>query len=221
MPEQSSADAAIRAAQELIHALKHPEPATPFQRLSNEHLQALQDLADIFASAAPRVEAGNPNNPYSNKQDLKTTTPSHTTTGTSYPLVQSHAPKLDKLPMLSTPSRVHPYLIHNFLPNSKKSKRNNPTNIQLSLPEAQHITKPNTKTLHYKTFSSNLPLTPLGTNLLSLSPIQKPGEALEYKELLTHSNDPSFANNGKNLQQTNLVASHKESKDVSNTPMHH
>jgi hypothetical protein len=30
MPEQSSADAAIRAAQELIHALKHPEPATPF-----------------------------------------------------------------------------------------------------------------------------------------------------------------------------------------------
>jgi hypothetical protein len=44
MPEQSSADAAIRAAQELIHALKHPEPATPFQRLSNEHLQALENL---------------------------------------------------------------------------------------------------------------------------------------------------------------------------------
>jgi hypothetical protein len=32
MPEQSSADAAIRAAQELIHALKHPEPATPFPK---------------------------------------------------------------------------------------------------------------------------------------------------------------------------------------------
>jgi hypothetical protein len=49
MPEQSSADAAIRAAQELIHALKHPEPATPFQKLSNEHLDALEKLADIFA----------------------------------------------------------------------------------------------------------------------------------------------------------------------------
>jgi hypothetical protein len=41
---------------------KHPEPATPFQKLSNEHLQALEKLADIFAGAAPRVEAGrNPN----------------------------------------------------------------------------------------------------------------------------------------------------------------
>jgi hypothetical protein len=48
MPKQSSADAAIRAAQELIHALKHPAPATPFQSLSNQHLQSLEQLADIL-----------------------------------------------------------------------------------------------------------------------------------------------------------------------------
>lgn len=70
MPALSSADRAIRAANELIHALKTPHPATPLAPLGTEQLQALEQLSEIFRTAAPRVESG---------QDArKATTPEHT-----------------------------------------------------------------------------------------------------------------------------------------------
>jgi hypothetical protein len=49
MPTTSSADAARDAATALTHALLHPSPATPFATIGNTELQALQQLAKIFA----------------------------------------------------------------------------------------------------------------------------------------------------------------------------
>ena len=50
MPKTSSADAASHAARDLIKALQNPSPASPLS-LKNDHLQALQTLAEIFDTA--------------------------------------------------------------------------------------------------------------------------------------------------------------------------
>jgi hypothetical protein len=61
MPRTSSADAATKAASNLIHALQNPAPAAPFAGLGNRQQQALEQLANIFANsvsttpASPRV----------------------------------------------------------------------------------------------------------------------------------------------------------------------
>ena len=66
LPRTSSADAATAAAQDLIHALKHPHAASPLSPLADEHQSALRQLATIFNSAAPspapvpRVEHATP-----------------------------------------------------------------------------------------------------------------------------------------------------------------
>jgi hypothetical protein len=61
MPRTSSADAATKAASNLIHALQNPAPAAPFAALGDRQQQALEQLANIFANsvsttpASPRV----------------------------------------------------------------------------------------------------------------------------------------------------------------------
>jgi len=55
MPKLSSADAALKAAIDLIAALKHPHPAAPFAPLGDTKMNALEQLADIFSDALPRV----------------------------------------------------------------------------------------------------------------------------------------------------------------------
>jgi hypothetical protein len=60
MPKLSSADAAIRAAKDLIHALQKPHPAAPFSQLGNPQMEALNELAGIFYDALPRVEEKKP-----------------------------------------------------------------------------------------------------------------------------------------------------------------
>jgi hypothetical protein len=67
MPQTNSANKAAAAARrDLIHALQHPAPASPFAGLDPNQLSALQDLAQIFDSTAdlrvsraapPRVDA--------------------------------------------------------------------------------------------------------------------------------------------------------------------
>jgi hypothetical protein len=52
MPQTSSADYASLAARDLIHALLHPAPAAPFAQLGSAQSEALQQLAQIFASSA-------------------------------------------------------------------------------------------------------------------------------------------------------------------------
>ena len=51
MPKTSSADATTAAAQELIHALRHPAPTSPLAPLSDTDTAALNQLADIFQSS--------------------------------------------------------------------------------------------------------------------------------------------------------------------------
>jgi hypothetical protein len=54
MPAQSTADAAMQIAKDLIHALKHPQVATPFN-IGDKQLQALMQLATIFEQAIPQM----------------------------------------------------------------------------------------------------------------------------------------------------------------------
>jgi hypothetical protein len=54
LPLTSSADAAMRAARDLIHTLEHPVPAAPFSQLGSQQTQALQQLADIFENQCLR-----------------------------------------------------------------------------------------------------------------------------------------------------------------------
>jgi hypothetical protein len=79
-------------------------------------------------------------------------------------------------------------LIHNFLPNNKKSKRNNPTNIQLSLLLAQQHHKAKTNTPLQDVFQQPT-IDPTWHELAFAVTDPETGEALEYKELLNHSND--------------------------------
>jgi hypothetical protein len=56
MPKFSSSDAIIKAAKDMIQALREPHPATPFNNFGDQQLAALQQLADIFATALLRVD---------------------------------------------------------------------------------------------------------------------------------------------------------------------
>lgn len=51
MPQLSSSDAAIAAAQDLVHALQNPAPAAPFTNIGDQQIAALKQLADIFQNA--------------------------------------------------------------------------------------------------------------------------------------------------------------------------
>ena len=53
VPKTSSADAAVAAAHDLIHALQNPHPASPLAPLREEHRHALETLAEIFSSVTP------------------------------------------------------------------------------------------------------------------------------------------------------------------------
>ena len=62
MPRTSSADAAVVAAQDLVHALQHPTPASPFAQVKSDQAAALLQLADIFLRA-PRKPNPRPAQP--------------------------------------------------------------------------------------------------------------------------------------------------------------
>jgi hypothetical protein len=49
VPKTSSADAATKAALDLVHALQHAAPAAPFAKFGQSQLAAIQTLADIFS----------------------------------------------------------------------------------------------------------------------------------------------------------------------------
>jgi hypothetical protein len=58
-PQTSSADRALDAAQDLIHALQNPAPAAPFIEIGHQQTQALRRLADIFKnviSTKPKLD---------------------------------------------------------------------------------------------------------------------------------------------------------------------
>ena len=60
LPKTASIDAARTAAYDLVQALQHPSPATPFAGLDPTTLAALNDLATIFDTASQPVAPPNP-----------------------------------------------------------------------------------------------------------------------------------------------------------------
>ncbi len=59
MPQLSSSDAATQAIQDLLEALQHPHPSTPFATLGTTQYHAIKQLAQIFADALPPVRDKN------------------------------------------------------------------------------------------------------------------------------------------------------------------
>lgn len=121
MPKTSSADAAIHAAQKLSHALLHPHPAAPFATVGKPQLEAIAQLADIFATltskpitpqepprvvtpAPPRVVQTNashhPNEPHLIPPDgpHRAITPSHDTEPVSIRPGRAAPPNLTLVP---------------------------------------------------------------------------------------------------------------------------
>jgi hypothetical protein len=60
MPKLSSADAAVRAAIDLCWALRHPTPAAPIAAVGDAQMDALHQLAAIFAVAVEPAHTGMP-----------------------------------------------------------------------------------------------------------------------------------------------------------------
>ena len=59
MPTTTSADAARDAATQLIIALLNPHPVAPFAPMTGEQIQALRQLAEIFARTTGTTNATN------------------------------------------------------------------------------------------------------------------------------------------------------------------
>jgi hypothetical protein len=57
MPQTTSVDAARDAATALTQALLHPTPATPFAQIGDAQMDALRQLATIFATSIPPIHA--------------------------------------------------------------------------------------------------------------------------------------------------------------------
>eukprot|EP00957_Ditylum_brightwellii_P176536 13445027-Ditylum_brightwellii.AAC.1 len=69
MPKTSSADAAARAALDLIEAIKHPYPATTFPNIGNVQMAVLQKLSEIFHQALQPMPLPVPQPPKYYRQD--------------------------------------------------------------------------------------------------------------------------------------------------------
>ena len=53
MPQMYSMDATYHSAQDIIHALQNPAPASPLVKLGHGHNKALKTLAEILIKANP------------------------------------------------------------------------------------------------------------------------------------------------------------------------
>jgi hypothetical protein len=70
MPQLSSINAATQAIQDLLQALNHPHPATPFATLGNAQYNAIKQLDLMFSTALPNK---------SNKNGTTSNTPEQAT----------------------------------------------------------------------------------------------------------------------------------------------
>jgi hypothetical protein len=59
MPQMSSTDHILMAAQEMKDSLKHPHPDVPFSTIGDDTISALATLADIFTRKFKKPEATN------------------------------------------------------------------------------------------------------------------------------------------------------------------
>jgi hypothetical protein len=59
MPQMSSTDRILMAAQDMTDALKHPHPDVPFATIGDDTISALATLAEIFTRKFKKAEAQN------------------------------------------------------------------------------------------------------------------------------------------------------------------
>jgi hypothetical protein len=57
MPQMSSTDRVLMAAQDMIYTLKHPHPYIPFSTIGDDTISALATLAEIFTRKFKKAEA--------------------------------------------------------------------------------------------------------------------------------------------------------------------
>jgi hypothetical protein len=60
MPQMSSTDRILVAAQDMTDALKHPHPDVPFTTIGNDTIAALEKLAEIFTRKFKKQEKTDP-----------------------------------------------------------------------------------------------------------------------------------------------------------------
>jgi hypothetical protein len=104
MPETSFADATRNAATELIHALHHPSPASPFATIGDSQLSALAQLADIF-HAVPENPSVSPS-PLQHPPPVPRVAPANTQKPTLAPAISP--PTVNSIPTnpMPTPPRL-------------------------------------------------------------------------------------------------------------------
>jgi hypothetical protein len=88
MPRTSSADAAVRAAEELIAALKNPSAASPLAPIGTERLQALKQLSEIFQKSSSEAQMQQ-----QKKAPAKPFSPSSTPSNNPYPQSAPRVPQ--------------------------------------------------------------------------------------------------------------------------------
>jgi hypothetical protein len=179
MPATSSADVAISAAQDLIQALQHPQPAAPFAPVGDTQLAALRTLAEIFATAS----------------QAPTQTPLNTpiTTDSPSPRVQSPAPpdaNSLRVPSPAPPDAHSPRVQHRYPTRGRPHIAN----------QAQLVGVSNTSVIPSLVQPDNQPSAdgfhpPLANAVLD----PDTGESLEYKQLISRNKyktiwTKSFAN---------------------------
>jgi hypothetical protein len=191
MPQLSSADAATKAVQDLVHALKNPHPPTPFATLGNEQRNTIDQLALIFTASLPhqRDKHGTPakSSEPSTSVRNKIETPQNPTTATRSPpnstgleaaapspRAISPPPRVDSLVTRRTSNRCtggllcRPTHTHRYPTGAH-------TSLSASLPRANHVA------------TVTGPIFPLSTTMLQhvahsvLDPLT--GQSLEYRQL--------------------------------------
>jgi hypothetical protein len=106
MPKTSSADTALRAALDLIDALRNPTPAAPIAPIGLQQLQALHQLADIFRAALPPTPAAPPRVPTPPATPPRVPTPPATDTPAAT-LEHPFARRAPSLPHIPAPTLAH------------------------------------------------------------------------------------------------------------------
>jgi hypothetical protein len=195
MPQLSSADAATQAIQDLIQALKHPHPATPFATLGNAQYDAIKQLAQIFAGALPNK--GDKNGTLKNASEHATSVRDKHGTCTNASKQATSAtqspPNSTKLGAPLPAPRVFPPVLRAVSPVTRNTT-NRYTGGPLRQPAPRYRYPTRSQTLtnqtlpranHVATISG--PLFPLPTSLSQhvahsvLDPIT--GQSLEYRQL--------------------------------------
>jgi hypothetical protein len=108
-------------------------------------------------------------------------------------------------------------LIHNFLPNNRKSKRNNPSKHVAFAATGLHSQASKQKDVPLEQVFTQPTYDPTWTDFAFAVTDPETGKALEYKELLQHKND-EFRNIGRFQLPMNSVVSLRASMAASNTP---